>query len=87
MSLTLSVHALEGHSSHFVCLSVADLEDGGLLALQRDMNLNWMIYPFSLPLFLIRPGLRPDINHMSMYICTVFGWFSLDSVFPCVPSF
>ena len=23
----------------FVCLSVADLEDGGLLALQRDMNL------------------------------------------------
>ena len=25
-----------------VCLSVADLEDGELLALQRDMNLNWM---------------------------------------------
>ena len=23
-----------------VCLSVADLDDGGLLALQRDMNLN-----------------------------------------------
>ena len=35
---------LEDYSSHFVvclsvCLSVADLEDGGLLALQRDMNL------------------------------------------------
>ena len=28
-----------------VCLSVADLEDGGLLAFQRGMNLNWtMIY-------------------------------------------
>ena len=24
-----------------VSLSVADLEDGGLLALQRGMNLNW----------------------------------------------
>ena len=31
-------HALEGYSSHFVCLSVADLEDGKLLALQRDTN-------------------------------------------------
>ena len=47
-SLTLSVHALEGYSSHFylsvclsVCLSVADLEDGRLLAL-RDMSLNWI---------------------------------------------
>ena len=38
--LTLSAHAREGYSSHFVCLSfclsvclsVADLEDGGLLA-------------------------------------------------------
>ena len=46
--LTLSAHALEGYGSHFVCLfvcfyvslSVADLEDGGLLALQRDTNLN-----------------------------------------------
>ena len=41
--LTLSANALEGCSSHFVlsvCLSVStDLEDGGLLALQRDMNL------------------------------------------------
>ena len=45
--LTLSAHALEGYSSHFVCLcvclsvclSVADLEDGGLLALRRDTNL------------------------------------------------
>ena len=40
---TLSANALEGCSSHFVlsvCLSVStDLEDGGLLALQRDMNL------------------------------------------------
>ena len=27
------------YSSHFVCLSVADLEDSGLLALQRDTNL------------------------------------------------
>ena len=35
----LSAHALESYSSHFVCLSVADLEDGGLLALQRDTNL------------------------------------------------
>ena len=33
------MHALEGYSSHFVCLSVADLEDGGLLVLQRDMNI------------------------------------------------
>jgi len=45
--LTLRAHALEGYSSHFVCLSVclssvANLEDGGLLALQRDMRLNWM---------------------------------------------
>ena len=42
--LTLRANALEGCSSHFVylsvCLSVStDLEDGGLLALQRDMNL------------------------------------------------
>ena len=37
--LTLSEHALERYSSHFVCLSVADLKDGGLLALQRDTNL------------------------------------------------
>ena len=36
---SVSMRALEGYSSHFVCLSVADLEDGGLLALQRDMNL------------------------------------------------
>ena len=55
--LILSAHALEGCSSHFVCLSVclsvcrlsvhqslsvADLEVGGLLALQRHMNLNRM---------------------------------------------
>ena len=38
--LTFSAHALEGYSiSHFVCLSVclsvADLEDGGLLEPQR----------------------------------------------------
>ena len=46
--LTLSVHALEGYCSHFVCLSVClsvcesvvDLEDGGLLVLQIDTNLN-----------------------------------------------
>ena len=50
-SLILNAHALEGYSSHFVylsvrlsvypsvCLSVVDLEDGGLLALQRHMNL------------------------------------------------
>ena len=39
----------ESYSSHvvclsvclLVCLSVADLEDGGLLALQRGMHLNW----------------------------------------------
>ena len=44
--LTLSVHAREGYSSHFVCLSIclsvclsAYLEDGRLLALKRDMNL------------------------------------------------
>ena len=39
--------------SFSVCLSVADLEDGGLIALQRDMNLNWMMIcvPFKLPLF------------------------------------
>ena len=40
--LTLSVYALEGYSSHFVlsvCLSMADLEDGELLVLQRDTNL------------------------------------------------
>ena len=58
ISLTLSLHAIEGYSSHFVCLSaclsvslslclsvslsVADLEDGGLLALQRDTNLKSM---------------------------------------------
>ena len=42
------MHVLERYSSHFVCLSlclsvclsVADLEDSGLLALQRDTNLN-----------------------------------------------
>ena len=27
----------------FVCLSVADLEDGGLLELQRDMNFKSMM--------------------------------------------
>ena len=45
VALTLSVHALEGYSKHFVCpfvLSVADLEDSRLLALQRDTNLNSM---------------------------------------------
>ena len=44
--LTLSVHAREGYNSHFVCLSVclsvADLGDGGLLTLQRDTSLNRM---------------------------------------------
>ena len=49
--LTLSMHALEGYSSHSVCLSVcllsiclsvADLKDGGLLVLQRDTNLKSM---------------------------------------------
>ena len=38
-SLTLSVHALEGYSSQFVCLSVcvavADLEDGRLLGASK----------------------------------------------------
>ena len=42
------MHVREGYSSPLsvVCLlSVADLEGGGLLALKRDMNLNWtMIY-------------------------------------------
>ena len=42
-SLIFSAHALEGNSSHFVCLSIClsvdDLEDGILLALQRDTNL------------------------------------------------
>ena len=54
LSLTLSGHALVGYSSHFVVclsvsmsvclsvsLSVADLEEDRLLALQRDVNLNW----------------------------------------------
>ena len=51
----------EGYSSHFDCLSVrlsvADLEDGGLLALQRGVNLNWMtIYiPLICHFFEIRP--------------------------------
>ena len=41
------MHAHEGYSGHFVCLSVnlsvclsvADLKGGGLLVFQRDMNL------------------------------------------------
>ena len=39
VSSVSSAHALEGYSGHFVCLSVADLEDGRLLVLLRDMNL------------------------------------------------
>ena len=54
-----SARMRERVSSHFVrlsvCLSVfssvsADLKDGGLLVLQRDMNLNWTT-SFNLPLF------------------------------------
>ena len=43
ITITISVHALVGYSSHFVsvCQSVTNLEHGELLALQRDMNLNW----------------------------------------------
>ena len=46
-SLTFSVHAREGYSN-FVCLSVAhDLDDDGLLALQRDTNLNRTMSEFA----------------------------------------
>jgi len=38
--LNLSTLVLEGYSSHFVCFSVADLKDGRLLALKRDISLN-----------------------------------------------
>ena len=50
------MQALEGYSSHFVCLSVflsvADLEYGGLLALQRNTNLKEYddLNRFNLPL-------------------------------------
>ena len=66
---------LEDYSSHFVvclsvCLSVADLEDGVLLALQRDTNLKSATRRFNLPLLYsivyneIRPCSREKVKKL-----------------------
>ena len=48
-SLTLSTHALEGYSSHFVCLSVC-------------LSVYLSNRPFHLPLFEIRPCCREKLK-------------------------
>ena len=46
--LTLSVHAREGYSSQFVCLSVclstSDFEDDGVFTFETGINVNYATF-------------------------------------------